>query len=102
MFTNGSTAIECGGGLKAGGGATGDDVAFDVARAGAGFEIHGLLMTRDASAAGTRSATVTQRARLKGAERPVVRGIGGLPEMGPAGNRAVVGASGDSSLFMRA
>src|SRR3974377_982570 len=31
MFTNGSTAIECGGGLKAGGGAPGADVALDVA-----------------------------------------------------------------------
>src|ERR1700758_1433636 len=51
MFTNGSTAIECGGGLKAAGGAPGDDVAFDVARAAAGFEIHGLLMSRYASAA---------------------------------------------------
>src|ERR1700745_3692940 len=98
MFTNGSTAIECGGGLKAAGGAPGDDVAFDVARAAAGLEIHGLLLSRDASAASTNSATVTKRARVNGPDRPVIRGICGALETGPAGNRAMGGGSGDSSL----
>src|SRR5246127_5883949 len=102
MFTNGSTAIECGGGWKAAGGAPGDDVAFDVVRAAAGFEIHGLLMSRYASAARTNSATVTKRARLNGPDRPAIRGIGDEAETGPAGNRAAVGGSGDSSLLMRA
>src|SRR6516164_9088375 len=102
MFTNGSTAIECGGGLKAAGGAPEDDVALDVARTATGFEIHGLLMSRYASAARTSSATATNRARLNGAGLPVVRGIGNAPETGPAGNLAVIGGPGDSSLLMRA
>src|SRR5215831_12319674 len=43
MFTNGSTAMECGGGLKAAGDAAGGGAALDVAELPAGFEIHGLL-----------------------------------------------------------
>src|SRR5215469_7107512 len=49
IFTNGSTATECGGGLRAAGSVAGDDVALDVAGSAAGFEIHGLLMSRYAS-----------------------------------------------------
>jgi hypothetical protein len=45
MFTNGNTAMECGGGEKAAGG-VGDDVTLDVGKDAAGFEIHGLLTSR--------------------------------------------------------
>src|SRR5215469_16747736 len=79
IFTNGSTAMECGGGLKAAGNA-GDDVAPDVAGSAACFEIHGLLMSRYASAATISTATTTGRARLNVEGRLVVREIGDEPD----------------------
>jgi len=72
MFTNGSTAIECGGGLKVAGDAAGDDVTLDVAELPAGFEIHGLVTRPYPSVATTRTAATTGRARLHGEGGPVV------------------------------
>src|SRR6516164_1240122 len=45
MLTNGSTAMEGGGGGTAPGGAPRDDGALALAGGAAGFEIHGLLMS---------------------------------------------------------
>src|SRR6516162_10208950 len=96
MLTNGSTAMECGGGLKALGDAAGDDVALVVAKIPGGFGIHGLLMSAYASVATTSTPTATGKARLHGGGRPVVKGIGDEPENASASDRAVVGGSGDS------
>jgi hypothetical protein len=38
--------MECAGGVKAVGAVPGEDVALDVATGAAGFEIHGLLMSK--------------------------------------------------------
>jgi hypothetical protein len=46
MLTNGSTAMECGGGAKAVDAASGDGTALDAAADGAEFDIHGLLMSK--------------------------------------------------------
>src|ERR1700690_3375204 len=74
MFTNGSTATECGGGEKAAlAGAAGValgrvDVTRPVVAGGAADpcpRLHGLLISSHASAAATSAATVTCTARRK-------------------------------------
>src|SRR6516164_6111434 len=101
MFTNGSTAMEWGGGWKASGGVAGD-VALDVMGGAAGLENRGLLMSRYASAARTSAATATGTARLDGEAVRAVEGTGDELEVVPVCNRSVVRGSGDSRRLMRA
>src|SRR5262252_4671994 len=100
MLTNGSTAIECGGGSKPAG--RGGDVALTVAGDCAGFGIQGLLIRTYASAARTSAATAIGRAPLNGRDRPVAGGILGGPEAAAPGSMVVAGDSGDSSRRSRA
>src|ERR1700751_6091214 len=101
MLTNGSTAMEWGGGAKAAG-AAGENVALDVARGSAGFEVHGLLINTYARGARASTATPTGRARRNFESARVGSGIGDEPEAALAGDLAVVGGSGDSRRLIRA
>ena len=75
--------------MKAVGGAAGDDVALDVAGGAAGFEIHGLPISRYASAATASTATEAGKARLQGEGLPVVTEIGDEPKPASAGKARI-------------
>src|SRR6202035_4198562 len=97
MFTNGSTAIECGGGLNAAA-AAGAGAASGVAC----FETQNLLATMYARAANATTATIASRSGLAHWDARIGFLTAAMAlDMVLAGSRVAAGASGDSSRRTR-